>query len=238
MVLLHVLLLPKTMIDMTVRGDTLKIFAAITVLGVSGVLYGAENSVFSLSDFLRGNILGYSQYLSMDEFSDLQMIKDSAAYFEMTGDTSSREILIKQSASRCAEYKAKADFLFMERLASVRKKLSLLQKNLSSNNGEDIQIQQISADFAELEHLFASTRCIPYNSSVLRAIELQYSAIVAAQQYKNVYIVQEGDCFVNISEKLFGSYKYWQKLYEANKEILPVPQDPSLIYPGLIFMIP
>lgn len=222
---------------MTFRGTVLKVCMVLVVFRLSGVIYGAESTV-SLQDFIRENIFGYARYLSVEEFSDLQMIKDSALYFETCGDTASFEILIKQSTLRYTEYKAKADSLFSERLDSVRDKISFLRKNIPSGSGKTAQIEQLESDFAELEQQFAVTGCIPYDNSVLRTVELQYSAALALASGKNTYTVQEGDCFVNISEKLFGSYKYWQKLYEANKEILPVPQDPSLIYPGLIFMIP
>lgn len=222
---------------MTARGMVLKVCMTFAVFRLFGVTYGAEGTV-SLPDFIRENIWGYAQYLSVDEFSDLQMIKDSALYFETSGDTASLEILMKQSISRYTEYKTKADSLFTERLDSVRGKLSFLRKNIPSGSGETVQIEQLESDFEELEQQFAVTGCIPYDNSVLRTVELQYSAALALVSGKNTYTVQEGDCFVGISEKLFGSYKRWKELYEVNKEILPVPENPALIYPGLVFMIP
>lgn len=222
---------------MTARGTVLKVCMVLVVFRFPGVIYGAENAV-SLQDFIRENIFGYARYLSVDEFSDLQMIKDSALYFETCEDTASFEILIKQSTPRYTEYKAKADSLFTERLDSVRDKISFLRKNIPSRSGETVQIEQLESDFEELEQQFAVTGCIPYDNSVLRTVELQYSAALALVSGKNTYTVQEGDCFVGISEKLFGSYKRWKELYEVNREILPVPENPALIYPGLVFKVP
>lgn len=222
---------------MTFRGTVLKVCMVLVVFRLSGVIYGAESTV-SLQDFIRENIFGYARYLSVEEFSDLQMIKDSALYFETCGDTASLEILIKQSTPRYTEYKAKADSLFIERLDSVRDKISFLRKNIPSGSGENVQIEQLESDFEELAQQFAVTGCIPYDSFVLRTVELQYSDFMTLVSCKKTYIVQKGDCFVGISEKLFGSYKRWKELYEVNREILPVPENPALIYPGLVFMIP
>ena len=222
---------------MTARGTVLKVCMVLAVFRFPGVIYGAESTV-SLPDFIRENIFGYARYLSVEEFSDLQMIKDSALYFETCGDTASFEILIKQSTLRYTEYKAKADSLFSERLDSVRDKISFLRKNIPSRSGETVQIEQLESDFEELEQQFAVTGCIPYDNSVLRTVELQYSDFLALVSCKKTYTVQEGDCFVGISEKLFGSYKRWKELYEVNREILPVPENPALIYPGLVFKVP
>ena len=101
-----------------------------------------------------------------------------------------------------------------------------------------MQIEQLESDFEELAQQFAVTGCIPYDSFVLRTVELQYSDFMTLVSCKKTYTVQKGDCFVGISEKLFGSYKRWKELYEVNREILPVPENPALIYPGLVFMIP
>ncbi len=49
------------------------------------------------------------------------------------------------------------------------------------------------------------------------------------------YVVQKGDTLQKISKKIYGSYKKWYKIYEANKDILP---DPNRIKPGLTIRIP
>ena len=136
---------------MTFRGTVLKVCMVLVVFRLSGVIYGAESTV-SLQDFIRENIFGYARYLSVEEFSDLQMIKDSALYFETCGDTASLEILIKQSTPRYTEYKAKADSLFIERLDSVRDKISFLRKNIPSGSvTQDKLAQDVRDRFTAIE---------------------------------------------------------------------------------------
>lgn len=52
---------------------------------------------------------------------------------------------------------------------------------------------------------------------------------------KNVYVVQVKDTLIEISEKMTGDYKNWQKIFEANKNTL---NSPVLIFPGQRLKIP
>lgn len=49
------------------------------------------------------------------------------------------------------------------------------------------------------------------------------------------YVIQKGDTLQKISKKVYGTYKKWYKIYEANKDILP---DANRIKPGLTIRIP
>ncbi len=48
------------------------------------------------------------------------------------------------------------------------------------------------------------------------------------------------DCFWNIAANpaVYGNPNEWQRLYEANKDVLPNPEDPNLILPGTLIQIP
>ena len=58
------------------------------------------------------------------------------------------------------------------------------------------------------------------------------------------YIVRtwEGyrDCLYNIAGRpwVYNDTQQWRRLYEANRDILPDPSNPSLIHPGMILNIP
>lgn len=49
------------------------------------------------------------------------------------------------------------------------------------------------------------------------------------------YKVQKGDTLQKISQKFYGTTKKWNKIYEANKEVL---KGPDKIYPGQIIDVP
>ena len=49
------------------------------------------------------------------------------------------------------------------------------------------------------------------------------------------YLVQEGDTLQKISAKFYGTTKKWQKIYEANTNVL---KSPDRVYPGQKLNIP
>ncbi len=52
---------------------------------------------------------------------------------------------------------------------------------------------------------------------------------------ENLYTVQPGDTLISISEKQYGTFDQWIKIYEANKVEI---KDPAVIYPGLRIKLP
>lgn len=49
------------------------------------------------------------------------------------------------------------------------------------------------------------------------------------------YKVQKGDSLQKISNKFYGTTKKWNKIYEANKDVL---KGPNKLYPGQVINIP
>ncbi len=49
------------------------------------------------------------------------------------------------------------------------------------------------------------------------------------------YVIQKNDTLQKISKKVYGTYKKWYQIYEANKDILP---DANRIKPGITIRIP
>ena len=54
------------------------------------------------------------------------------------------------------------------------------------------------------------------------------------------YTVRRGDCLCRIARYsfIYGDKYAWRPIYEANKQKLPQPDNPHLIYPGEVFVIP
>ncbi|MFC1624100.1 LysM peptidoglycan-binding domain-containing protein [Candidatus Omnitrophota bacterium] len=55
------------------------------------------------------------------------------------------------------------------------------------------------------------------------------------EERDKIYIVEEGDTIQKISKKMYGTTKKWEKIYEANRNIL---KSPDLIRPGQKLVIP
>ncbi|MEZ4699892.1 MAG: peptidoglycan-binding protein LysM [Rhodothermales bacterium] len=49
------------------------------------------------------------------------------------------------------------------------------------------------------------------------------------------YTVKKGDSLSKIAKEVYGDFKKWEKLFEANKEVI---KNPDLIYPGQQIRIP
>ena len=49
------------------------------------------------------------------------------------------------------------------------------------------------------------------------------------------YTVVRGDCLWNIAKKYYGNGSQYTKIYNANRDKI---KNPSLIYPGQVFVIP
>ncbi|MBM3243918.1 MAG: LysM peptidoglycan-binding domain-containing protein, partial [Candidatus Omnitrophica bacterium] len=54
---------------------------------------------------------------------------------------------------------------------------------------------------------------------------------VSFQKYK----VEKNDTLQKISQKFYGTTRKWNKIFEANKELL---KTPDRLYPGQVLMIP
>lgn len=49
------------------------------------------------------------------------------------------------------------------------------------------------------------------------------------------YTIEKGDSLSKIAKEVYGDYKKWTELFEANREVI---KDPDLIYPGQTIRIP
>lgn len=184
-----------------------------------------------VQEFLNANISGYAQYISAGEFSELRLMQDTLMYCEKNGEEAISKEITAQYEEKCLAIKGLADAQFSERIADARRKLGILEKSAN--------VDHLHTELSRLEHAFSSMHIIPPESKVLRDIERQYSSAIARQTSgsKKTYTVQEGDCLVSIAEAQYGTYKKWRELYEANRDALPVPENPALIYPGLVLII-
>src|SRR5256885_13215908 len=50
------------------------------------------------------------------------------------------------------------------------------------------------------------------------------------------YTVQPGDTLSGIAQRAYGNGNEWQKIYDANKQV--IGSDPNLIQPGQVLYIP
>jgi len=70
---------------------------------------------------------------------------------------------------------------------------------------------------------------------IIRRFEPDRSEETISEGTGKEYVVEKGDTLQKISKKFYDSYSKWNKIYEANKDIIP---NPNKIKPGLTIRIP
>jgi nucleoid-associated protein YgaU len=85
----------------------------------------------------------------------------------------------------------------------------------------------------------------PESDEVMDKIEKLYSDFMLRKRYEQrmmemAYVVKRGDWLVKIAglDTVYGDWKKWRLIYEANKSIMPNPNNPDLIFPGRSISIP
>lgn len=66
---------------------------------------------------------------------------------------------------------------------------------------------------------------------IASSVQPEIAESAAAEKYK----VQKSDTLQKISQKYYGTTKKWQKIYDANRDVL---KGPNSIYPGQVINIP
>lgn len=79
-------------------------------------------------------------------------------------------------------------------------------------------------------------------SQRVEPVTQRYDDVVPVPKYSDSavdtpseYVIQKNDTLQKISKNVYGTYKKWYQIYEANKDII---SDPNRIKPGLTIRIP
>jgi len=105
------------------------------------------------------------------------------------------------------------------------------------------EFSQAAADFAIAKKSYDAEqyeRSIDYSNRVLNVLKGLVSSEPLPKYYKVRLIPRRRDCFWRIAEYefIYNDPWKWKAIYEANKEKLKNPDNPHLIFPGQVFMIP
>ena len=185
-----------------------------------------------LRNFLENNISGYKTYLSIEEFSELKTLQETYFYLFKTGETKLAENILNLSKEKYISLKNSADEKFSLQIKQAEKRLGIIQKKFPAND-----ILKTEKDFLKLKLRFSETNIVPPHNSVLSEIDRLYN-FAMIEKFQKKYVVKNKDSLVKISEQKFGTYKKWKNIYELNKNKMPYPENPDLIYPDMILVLP
>lgn len=186
----------------------------------------------AFKNFLENNISGYKEYLSVEEFSELKTLQESYFYLLKSGEIKLAENILNLSKEKYVSLKISADEKFSFQMKQAESRLKIIQKSFSGND-----ISKTQNEFLKLKLYFSKTKIVPPQNSVFSEIDRLYNFAMIEKLQKK-YVVKKNDCLVKISEQKFGTYKKWKSIYELNKNKMPWPENPDLIYPDMILVLP
>lgn len=182
--------------------------------------------------FLESNISGYKTYISVEEFSELKTLQESYFYLLKAGETKLAENILNLSKEKYISLKNSADEKFSLQIEQTENRLKIIQKKFPDNS-----ISKTQSEFLKLKLHFSDTKIVPPQNSVFLEIDRLYN-FAMIEKIAEKYVVKKNDCLVKISEQKFGTYKKWKSIYELNKNKMPWPENPDLIYPDMILVLP
>ncbi len=153
------------------------------------------------------------------------------------------------------EYAEKSDAYIAKRLAQYRANQLLNRaEGLKGQVERSGRAGQYPDDYAQAAGLIETARTLYQNEQYEQSSESSRSAIAIMEEFDPAqrtvsrlpaaYVVRdipgEEDCFWRISgyDFIYGEYGGWYPIYQANKDKLPQPDNPDLIYPGMVMEIP
>lgn len=185
-----------------------------------------------VKNFLENNISGYETYLSIEEFSDLNTLQKTYFYLFKTGEIKLAENILNLSKEKYISLKNSADEKFSLQIKQAENRLRIIQKTFPAND-----ILKTEKDFLKLKLRFSETNIVPPHNSVLSEIDRLYN-FAMLEKFQKKYVVKNNDSLVKISEQKFGTYEKWKNIYELNKNKMSHPENPDLIYPDMILVLP
>jgi nucleoid-associated protein YgaU len=136
----------------------------------------------------------------------------------------------EKAARQSAEDRAKAA---EDKLAEV------LAKESGSRSMEIInfnnQMTLLRTQVASLEGALAQTKI--EKDEVIADLEKQIAALQtkAVEEVQETYTVKSGDSLSKIAKAVYGDWKHWKAIYEANKDTI---KNPDVIRVGQVFKLP
>jgi nucleoid-associated protein YgaU len=166
------------------------------------------------------------------------MVRDAVVYMEKTDPNMSRHILAVSENEILNLHQSGIAHL-VERMSMVDQKLAALREITGPAQAEIAMLDREYADYK------AQIGQYPERDEVMDKIEKLYAELILRKRYersmrRTIYVVKKGDWLVRIAEMdtVYGDWRKWRLIYHANKSIMPNPNNPALILPGMRLVIP
>jgi nucleoid-associated protein YgaU len=198
-------------------------------------------SVFAQTeaDNFIDNYYWYRKYLPQENISEYYALKNALVYLK---DSDAQAF--KKLSMDLSEPVFYLNGKVHESLQNEISRAGLKMEILAQRYGTDTQVKILAGQLAELEALIKKG-FFPADDSCLVKIDELYSRLVTRLGYvflnDRTYHVKKGDYLRKIAAMFYENELLWELIYNENKndrDFLPNQQNPDLIYPGVIILIP
>jgi len=181
----------------------------------------------------------YQNYLPPDNINEYYALRNLLVFIR-ENDAQGYEKLSVELTEPLRDLNNKILEIMRPRIEAASQKL----KSLEKRHGSNPEVIEATHELCVLKSL-ASTGNLPHNDYCLVKIEELYSRLISNAEYiplnEGTYLVEAGDYLRKIAVKVYGNELLWKQIYTANKDnrdFLPNPNNPNLIYHGVRILIP
>jgi len=181
----------------------------------------------------------YQNYLPPENIHEYFTLR-SLLVFIRDNDPQGYEKLSVEMTEPLRDLNGRIIEILRPRIAAASQKLKKLEDKHFSN----AEVQAAAHELSVLMAL-ASTGNLPQDDYCLAKIDELHSRLISSAEYvpvnEETYLVVSGDYLRKIAVKVYGNELLWRQIYNANKDnrqFLPNPNNPNLIYAGVRIVIP
>ncbi|KPJ83123.1 MAG: hypothetical protein AMS17_18010 [Spirochaetes bacterium DG_61] len=208
---------------------TMLIIILVITLVLLGIIAVGE-SFFDNPDYKKAkelNRMAEKAFAEGDYDKAYEYAEEAKKYTEKADEYAS--MLVLRNKANTLMYKASKRLEFVKNQGGEKTHPKEYEKARA-----DYKIAQSAYDSEQYE------RSIEYANLVIESLESIVPKSPLPKYYRVRLIMKRRDCFWRIAEYKFiydNPWK-WTVIYEANKQKLREPDNPNLIFPGQIFLIP
>jgi len=181
----------------------------------------------------------YQNYLPPANINEYYTLR-SLLVFIRESDTQGYEKLSAELSEPLRDLNRKILEIIQPKIGTADEKLKILEERHGANS----EVRAAAHEFSVFKAL-VNTGNLPQDDYCLVKIDELYSRLISDAEYvlvnERTYLVEAGDYLRKIAVKMYGNENMWRLIYNANKDnrqFLPNPNNPNLIYHGVRILIP
>lgn len=205
----------------------------LTIITLSSISFTAAQSLQDNPDYRTSVKLKVESQEAFDagDYEEAKRLADESVIYAQKSD--------EWIAMMLSKYRANSA------LKKVSNRLYIVNRLNAATNFPD-ELKKGTDLYNEANELYANEKYIESHPLALEALEALKGIVYVKPKgsFPAAYVVVDNpgdeDCFWKIAgyDFIYGESIEWETIYEANKNILPDPNNPNLITPGLILKIP